>query len=323
MADGTSPQPWHRGPRWYLTLGMAFGFVVAGLLGLLVMAPIALTHHDASQLETSYGNAVVGLVARIQGAGLGPNPVATTPRTLEAGRQAYTGSCSQCHGALGDGRGAFGMTSYPPATDFTSNAARNLSDDQIFYIIKNGLGFTPMPAYSSQYADQQIWELVTFIRTLQNGNPPALPVPTPTADQVGLANLAPGGDAPRGAAIFSAEGCGDCHVPVGPLSINPANENVAPAVRNGRPQGMPCFATNVISDDELRDLQAFIITFPPSGFLGGPEDQPPPGAPIPPPGETRPGNRVPGSPCAASPGANTSSAAPVLLHPPADATSSR
>src|SRR5205823_2722418 len=139
--------------------------------------------------------------------------------------------------------------------------------------------------------------------TLQSGNAPALGVPTPTTDQLGVANLPPGGNAQLGAAVFGAAGCGGCHVPTGPMSINPANDSVAQAVRNGRPQGMPCFTTNVISDDELRDLQAFIATFPSSGFLGGPEDQPPPGAPIPPPGETRPGNRVPGSPCAAAPGA--------------------
>jgi mono/diheme cytochrome c family protein len=309
MAEGHARRPRQRSPRWYLTLGMAFGFAVAGLLGLLVLAPIALTHHDAGELERSYGSAVVALVSRIQGAGLGPNPVAPTSRTLDAGRQSYTGSCAPCHGAIGHGRGAFGVTSFPPAGDLTNDFTRGLTDDQLFYITKYGLGFTPMPAFGSQYSDAQIWELVTFIRTLQSGNAPELPVPTPTTDQLALANLPPGGDAQQGAAVFGAAGCGGCHVPVGPLSINPANESVAQAVRNGRPQGMPCFTTNAISEVELRDLQAFIATFPPSGFLGGPEDQPPPGAPIPPPGDTRPGNRVPGSPCAAAPGANLSGAA--------------
>jgi mono/diheme cytochrome c family protein len=310
MAEGNPRRPWHRGPRWHLTLGMAFGIAVAGLLGLLVLVPIALMHHDAGQLERSYAAAVVALVSRIQGAGLGPNPVSPTSHTLEAGRQAYTGSCSQCHGALGDGTGAFGLTSFPPATDLTDSTARDLTDGQLFYIVKNGLGFTPMPAFSSQYADTQIWELVAFIRTLQSGNPPALPVPTPTTDQLGVANLPPGGDAQRGAAVFSAAGCGGCHVPVGPLSINPANDAVVQVVRNGRPQGMPCFTTNVITDDELRDVQTFIATFPAGGFLGGPDDQPPPSTPPVPPGETRPANRVAGSPCAAAPVATPATATP-------------
>jgi mono/diheme cytochrome c family protein len=306
MTQNHMSEPWHRSRRWHLSMGMAFGFALAGLLGLLVLAPIALMHHDAGALETTYGAAVVGLVARMQGAGLGPNPVATTSRSLEAGRQSYAGSCSACHGALGEGKGTFGMTSFPPATDLAGGSTRNLTDGQLFYIIQRGLGFTPMPGFGSQYSDQQIWELVTFVRTLQNGDAPVLPVPPPTTDQLGMANLSPGGDAQHGAAVFSAAGCGGCHVPVGPLSIYPGNDSVAQAVRNGRPQGMPCFTTKTISDDDLRDLQAFIATFPPTGFLGGPEDQPPPGAPIPPPGETRPGNRVPNSPCAATPAASGS-----------------
>src|SRR5262249_28821317 len=259
MADSTARQPRHRGPRWYLAVGMGLGFALAGLLGLLVLGPIALTHHDAAPLETTYGNTVVGLVARVLGAGLGPNPVATTPRTLDAGRQTYTGSCSPCHGAAGKGSGPFGVTSFPPAGDLTNDFARALTDDQLFSITKYGLGFTPMPAFGSQYSDGQIWELVTFIRTLQSGNPPELGVPTPTTDQLALASLPPGGDARKGAAVFGAAGCGGCHVPAGTMSLYPANENVAQAVRNGRPQGMPCFTTSVISDDELRDLQAYIV----------------------------------------------------------------
>ncbi len=306
MAESHTRQPWHRSPRWHLSIGVALGLTLAALLGLLIFAPIALMHHDAGALETAYGAAVVGLVARIQGAGLGANPVATTSRTLEAGRQSYTGSCSVCHGGLGEGTGTFGVTSFPPATDLTSASTRDLTDGQLFYIIQKGLGFTPMPAFGSQYSEQQIWELVTFVRTMQTGNPPLLPVPTPTTEQLSVADLTPGGDAQRGAAVFSAAGCGGCHVPVGPLSIYPGNDSIAQAVRNGRPQGMPCFTTMTISDDALRDLQASIATFPPTGFLGGPEDQPPPSAPIPPPGETRPGNRVPNSPCAARPAASGS-----------------
>jgi hypothetical protein len=64
MAETRTRQPWHRSPRWHVSMGMAFGFVLAGLLGGLVLAPIALMHHDAGALEAAYGAAVVGLVAR-------------------------------------------------------------------------------------------------------------------------------------------------------------------------------------------------------------------------------------------------------------------
>src|SRR3954453_1303677 len=82
-------------------LGLLVGLVIAGLLGMVLLAPIALLHHDASSLETAYGSAVVGLAARQGGANVGSNPVSSTNQTLEDARNAYTGSCSQCHGGLG------------------------------------------------------------------------------------------------------------------------------------------------------------------------------------------------------------------------------
>jgi hypothetical protein len=50
-------------------------------------------------------------------------------------------------------KGAFGQTSFPPASDLSGTNASNLTASQTFYIIKNGLGFTPMPAFSKQYSD--------------------------------------------------------------------------------------------------------------------------------------------------------------------------
>lgn len=172
-----------------LVLGVVLGLAIAAVLGVLVVAPVALTHRSAGSLETAYGNAVVSLVARVRGTGAGPNPVTVTSRTLEQGREAYTGSCSQCHGAIGDGKGGFGQTTFPPATDLTGPSARAMSDDQLFYVIKNGLGFTAMPAYKSQYTDQEIWALVAFIRAMQQGQAPVLAAATPSAAQLAAGKL--------------------------------------------------------------------------------------------------------------------------------------
>lgn len=258
-------------------LGVLTGLVAAFVVGVALVAPLALVHHDAGTLETAYGNAVVSTLARVNAGGVGANPTTANARALEQGRQSYTGSCSQCHGPDGQTPGAFGRTSFPPATDLTGQTARGLSDSQMFYIIKNGLGFTPMPGFGTQYSDTQIWDMVDFIRALQQGQQPALNVPTPTADQRSAAKLDQTGDAVRGAEAFAAFGCSGCHQPSGSLSINPVNDNVANVVRNGR-DGMPCFSTTVLSDDQLADIRTYIATFPPEGFLGGPQDQPPPGA---------------------------------------------
>ena len=84
------------------------------------------------------------------------------------------GSCAECHGSTGDGKGVFGAATYPPATDLTSHDVVEKSDAELFWITKNGLNFTAMPGFGDQYSDQDIWNIVAYMRSLQNGQPAAV-----------------------------------------------------------------------------------------------------------------------------------------------------
>ena len=263
--------------------GIVVGLVIAGGVGGILAAPVALMHHDAGSLETAYGNSVVQAVARVNSGGIGANPLTVNDRTLQQGRESYTGSCSQCHGASAQAEGVFGRTSFPPATDLASEAMRSVSDGQMFYIIKNGLGFTPMPAFARQYSDNEIWAIVAFIRSVQQGQEAHLDVPTPTAEQLAAANLPDGGVGFRGAEAFGALGCSACHQPSGALSIYPTNDGVERAIRGGE-RGMPCWSAEVVPDGEILDIRTYIATFPTTGVLGAPRQdgaagQPAGGAP--------------------------------------------
>jgi mono/diheme cytochrome c family protein len=279
--------------RHHIGLGVVVGLVVAFLVGIVVVAPVALSHHDAPSLERAYGNMVVSNLALMNAAGIGPNPTSADAKSVLQGRTSYTGSCSQCHGPSGHTQGVFGRTSFPPASDLAGPNSRNLNDSQLFYIIKNGLGFTAMPGFSRQYSDTQIWNMVNFIRSMQQGQEPPLNVPTPTADQRSAAKLDTAGDAARGAEAFAAFACSTCHEPSGKMSINPANDNVANVVRSGK-QGMPCYPTSMLSDDQLMDIRAYIATFPPEGWQGSPQDRAG-GAPPPPQSSVPPGGASGGS----------------------------
>jgi mono/diheme cytochrome c family protein len=255
--------------------GCILGFILAIVVGAVVIVPLALTHRSAGALETKLADFAVGLTTRLGARNTGPNPVAGTPRALEAGVTAYNGVCAQCHGAAGQGDGLFAQSVFPPATDLTSDTTRQLSDAQLFYIIKNGLGFTPMPAYGSQYSDQTIWSMVSYIRELQNGQGGRLPVGTPTSQQASTAQVPAGGDAQRGAVLFRSNGCVVCHGSApGQVALDPTNTMIAQAVRLGQPSGMPCFPTSRISDDELNDIRAYIATFPALAAQSGPQGQP-------------------------------------------------
>ena len=240
--------------------------VVAGIIVLLLLlvvaSVVALTHHTTLPLEQEFGNVAVGLAAEVGGAGNQANPVAGNQRAIQAGLIAYTGSCAQCHGDKGDGKGAVGQSTFPPASSLTSENAKEASDATLFWIVKNGLSFTAMPGYKSQYADADIWALVAYIRQLQQEPVAALAMPPPTMEQLAEAN--PQGDAEqRGAAVYFAQGCQSCHGAIGNapggLGLG-GGRGVQDAVRGGR-LGMPAYAPGQITDTQMSDLVAYMDSF--------------------------------------------------------------
>jgi len=231
------------------------------VLVLVVALPLALTHRQDLPLERVYGDATVSVVSRVLG-GDAANPLANDSRALATGRIEYTGSCAVCHGARGDGRGVFGPTTYPDATDFTTEAAKGKTDAQLFWIVKNGLGFTGMPAFGGQYKDADIWAMVAYLRHLQSGSASALAIPEPSLAQLAAADPSVSRQA-RGAAIYFALGCHLCHGPEGdaPGELSIRGRIETEIVRRGSDRGMPAYGTNQLSDADLADLETYLLRF--------------------------------------------------------------
>ena len=238
---------------------LAIGAIAAGLVGLAVGLPLALTHRQDFPFERRYGDFAVSAVSRVLG-GNAANPVANDRNAIDAGRVAYTGSCAVCHGAKGDGRGMFGPSTYPDATDLTAATAKEKTDAQLFWIVRSGLAFTAMPAFGDQYKDRQIWEMVAYIRHLQQGSASELSIPQPTAAQLAIAD-ASGDRLARGAAVYFAQGCHLCHGPAGdaPGDLSIRRRPDTEVVRTGADRGMPAYGRDQISDAELDDLQAYLV----------------------------------------------------------------
>jgi mono/diheme cytochrome c family protein len=75
----------------------------------------------------------------------------------------YKAKCQMCHAADGSGNTPAGKSM--KVQPFTLPATMQMSDDELFAIIKNGKG--KMPAYSGKLTDAQIKDLVEYVRTLQ------------------------------------------------------------------------------------------------------------------------------------------------------------
>lgn len=99
------------------------------------------------------------------------NPLRKEPRHIKKGKvlshiKAKPIACKQCHGMKGDGKGAVSLNLNPKPRNFTCNSTMNdISDGQLFWIIKSGSKGTAMPSYS-HLSDRKIWQLIHYIRSL-------------------------------------------------------------------------------------------------------------------------------------------------------------
>ncbi|HET8569494.1 MAG TPA: c-type cytochrome [Candidatus Limnocylindria bacterium] len=243
-----------RRPLVAATIGAAAALLLVVLVGL----PLALTHRSELPLERRYASFAVSAVVALA-AGDAKNPAGDDARAMAAGRAAYTGSCAICHGAEGDGRGRFGSSTYPPAADLRAGTVRARTDAQLFWIVKHGLSFTAMPAFADVYDDGEIWSIVTYLRALQRGSTRALDVAPPAAADLALAD--PRGSAiARGAAIYLAQGCHLCHGTAdAPEGMSLRRRAGTHAIRAENPAGMPLFGVDRISEEDLADLEAFLV----------------------------------------------------------------
>ena len=93
------------------------------------------------------------------------NPIEATRESLVAGRQRYVFLCRQCHGNRGAGDGDMSHAGGIPS-DFTDDVwTHGASDGEIFTVIKEGVT-ADMQGYGNQLRDEDIWNLVNYIKSL-------------------------------------------------------------------------------------------------------------------------------------------------------------
>ena len=96
------------------------------------------------------------------------NPLSSSPESTDvaSGRALYQKNCEVCHGYDGSGNTSAGGGVYPLPLNLSRAALlkRKRTDGELFYFIRNGVRNTAMPGW--QLPDQQIWQLVAFIRNL-------------------------------------------------------------------------------------------------------------------------------------------------------------
>ena len=92
------------------------------------------------------------------------NPLTLSPVEMAAARDHFADHCALCHNNNGDGKTMINAGLYPPAPDLRQSRTQELSDGELFFIIKHGIRFTGMPGWDGE--DNEHWELGAFIRHL-------------------------------------------------------------------------------------------------------------------------------------------------------------
>jgi len=89
-----------------------------------------------------------------------------TPAVVAAGKKIFTQFCVACHGAKGKGDGIAGSSLTPRPANFMSVPIVEQSDGSMFWKITTGK--TPMPTWGSVLKPGQRWDVICYIRTLED-----------------------------------------------------------------------------------------------------------------------------------------------------------
>ncbi len=93
------------------------------------------------------------------------NPLASTPERVASGNQLFQTNCKHCHGADGRGEGPAGLYFDPLPQPMQGERVTDRSDGEIYWILTNGS--SNMPKFGSLLTAEERWELILFIRSLQ------------------------------------------------------------------------------------------------------------------------------------------------------------
>lgn len=120
---------------------------------------------------------LTALVLAACGGGGTPTPIPAVPadwagKTMPdgidaaAGKEVFTVNCESCHGATGVGDGAAGAALDPLPANLVTFVPQ-VGDDYLFWRVNTGKEGTSMVAWSPVLTEEQIWQVIAYIKTLK------------------------------------------------------------------------------------------------------------------------------------------------------------
>jgi mono/diheme cytochrome c family protein len=149
--------------------------ILASVFALLLLAAGALAFQfnlsalpEPGRMETLLATEAKRLLIRRASHRQIPAPPADRQTSIEEGDKLFGTECAACHGLDGQKLTDAGRWMYPRAADLTSPTVRRYSDRELFWIVKNGIRLSGMPAFAKVESDEHVWNLVHYVRTIQS-----------------------------------------------------------------------------------------------------------------------------------------------------------
>lgn len=149
---------------------IATTLVLAGCAALAAAAVIGAGLYDVAanrqhwQITHSLLETTMHRSVRWRARGIAEPPLHEDERA-QRGAACYAAHCQQCHGGPGVAPDAIGRSMQPlpgPLVD----AARRWRPRELYWLTRNGIKMSGMPAWQYRLADADLWNLVAFVRRL-------------------------------------------------------------------------------------------------------------------------------------------------------------
>ncbi|OZI51922.1 c-type cytochrome [Bordetella genomosp. 5] len=218
----------------------------------------------------------------IRAAGIEAPPL-DDPGRVQRGLALYQQHCVQCHGAPGVAPQPFAL-GLNPAPAALAQTPRTWPAPEMFWVIRNGIKMTGMPAWRYRLEDEQIWDVVAFMGTLPELSPAdyrkqaraarSVPAADPPAERP--ADLRAGRDAMHQylcATCHAIPGVVGAQYDVGPSLAGMANRPLIAGTLPNTPETMAAWLRDPgrhapgtampdldVSEQDARDMAAFLGT---------------------------------------------------------------
>ena len=156
--------------RWGVLVAIgAVAFGTASIVALILAINLSAVQHPGRAEEYLRTKLTRAAIRRRVAREEIPAPPAdrNTSMSLAAGKNLYDAGCANCHGEDGRTPTSIGRGMFPPATPLDSADVQSYSDRELFSIVHDGIRFTGMPGFGGSETNEQIWDVVDYLRLLR------------------------------------------------------------------------------------------------------------------------------------------------------------